>query len=102
MTIAKATKPATIAVAAKLRRTCASTTKTTADSRPPTKKENAAIKTSFIFTNACHIHTGLLARGHGCEMFDACVANASTPLTQARTKTGVFTLPKSPVKTPVR
>lgn len=77
MAIAKATKPATIAVAAKLRRTCASTTKTTADSRPPTKKGNAAIKISFTFTNASRIHTGLFAHGYGYEMFDACVANAS-------------------------
>ena len=47
------------------------------DSGPPTKKGNAAIKISFTFTNASRIHTGLFAHGYGCEMFDACVANAS-------------------------
>lgn len=77
MTIAKATKPATIAAASKLSRTCASITKTAADSGPPTKKGNAAIKISFTFTNASRIHTGLFAHGYGCEMFDDCVANAS-------------------------
>lgn len=77
MTIAKATKPATIAATSKLSRTCASITRTAADSRPPTKKGNAAIKISFTFTNASRTHTGLLAHGYGCKMFDTCVANVS-------------------------